>query len=107
MALGAETALCLSLFGPQPLAWAAVVEELLPREAAPGWRLLLTLAATVASTAVTFRLARRIDEVRLDALKRIGHVPQHDVLTVLVVALAGALGAIAFVWFLFGGGYTP
>ena len=103
LALTAETLLCLSLFGPQPLAWLYLTGELLP-EAGAAWRLMLVLDATVVGIVLTFYLARKADEVRAQAMARAGRVDQGDPLTQLVVVLAGALGTVAFAWFFFGGG---
>jgi hypothetical protein len=107
LALTAETLLCLSLFGPQPLAWLYLTQCLLPESTGVTWRTLAVLDATVTGIVVTFYLARKADEVRAQALARAGRVDQGDPLTLLVVLLAGALGAVAFAWFFFGGGYAP
>ena len=107
LALALESLLCLSLFGPQPLAWAYLAENVLPRGTGAGWRLFLILLATAAGTVITFALARRADDVRARELARAGRPDAVDPLTLLVVLLAAALGAIVFAWFFFGGGYTP
>ena len=65
---------------------------------------MLVLDATVVGIVLTFYLARRADEVRAQAMARAGRVDQGDPLTQLVVLLAGALGAVSFAWFFFGGG---
>jgi divalent metal cation (Fe/Co/Zn/Cd) transporter len=67
---------------------------------------MLVLDATAVGTVVTFYLARKADDVRAQALARTGRLDRSDPLTSLVVLLAGALGAVAFAWFFFGGGYT-
>ena len=104
LALVGEALLCLSLFGPQPLAWTLLTERL---AADAGVRLIVVIACTVAGIVVTLAAARALEELRWRTLERAGRRVRHDALTVLVVVLAGALGVIAFVWFFFAGGYAP
>ena len=115
LALTAEALLCLSLFGPQPLAWLYLAEQLLPAGTGPGWRLMLVLDATAVGTVVTFYLARKADDVRAQALARTlavavdvpvsvdlengyGPEPERAADAIAGVAAAGAVGGSIEDW---------
>ena len=103
-ALLLEIAACASLFGPQPWAWAHLSAQLAPASA--GGRLLLAIFGFALSAILTLAIARRLDDIRVEAGKRAGLATPDDAMTYLLVGLTIVTLAAFAVWFLTTG-YSP
>ena len=98
--LGVETLLCLSLFGPQPLAWLWIGSQV---EYLTGWvtaGISSALFGTLASLMITMAIAKQLDHAWRLVRRAAGHHQERGALErIFVVSAAIAVIAFSF-WFL-------
>jgi hypothetical protein len=107
LVLAVETLLCLSLWGPQPVAWLWVGSQVDYRSDSITLALLVTFAGMMATLMITLAIATRLDRAWRILRRAAGHEQQQGMLPRIFGATAiVALIAFSF-WFWIIQGPSP
>ena len=105
--LAIELVLCLSLIGPQPLAWVWIGSQVQYETDAPLLGILTILFGCLASLMITMALAKRVDYAWKLIRRAAGHKQERGALEpIFVVSVVIAIVLFAF-WFLIITGPSP
>jgi hypothetical protein len=105
--LALETLLCLSLFGPQPLAWLWIGSQVEYLTGAVTAGISTVMLGCLASLMLTMVLAKRVDHAWKLVRRAGGHRQERGALEVIFAATVG-IALIAFgIWFLLIEGPGP
>lgn len=97
--LGLETLLCLSLFGPQPLAWFWIGSQVEYLTGAVTAGISTIMLGSLASLMLTMALAKRVDHAWKLVRRAAGHRQERGMLEIIFAASVGfALVCFSF-WF--------
>src|SRR2546423_4735700 len=98
--LGIETLLCLSLWGPQPIAWLWVGSQVNYQTGSVSIGILSAFAGMVCTLFVTVALARRVDHAPELLRRPAGHAQQRGALERALILNPGIPGVGFTLWFL-------
>jgi hypothetical protein len=102
-----ETLLCVSLFGPQPIAWLWVGSQVNYETGSVSVGIVSAFAGMLATLMITLGLARRVDHAWRLVRRASGHEQKGGMLERIFVLSAG-IAAVGFVfWFLIIAGPGP
>ena len=105
--LAVETLVCLSLWGPQPVAWLWVGSQVDYRTGSISLALLVTFAGMLATLMVTLGVAGRLDRAWRILRRAAGHEQQEGILPrIFAVTAIVVLVAFSF-WFVILEGPAP
>jgi hypothetical protein len=105
--LAIELVLCLSLFGPQPLAWLWIGSQVQYQTDEPTAGIATIMVGCLASLMITMALAKRVDHAWKLVRRAAGHDQERGALERIFVASV-VVGALAFgFWFLIVHGPSP
>jgi hypothetical protein len=107
LVLAVETLVCLSLWGPQPVAWLWVGSQVDYRSDSISLALLVTFAGMMATLMITLAIATRLDRAWRILRRAAGHEQQQGMLPrIFAVTAIVALIAFSF-WFWIIQGPSP
>ena len=102
-----ETLVCLSLWGPQPVAWLWVGSQVDYHSDSVSFGIAVAFAGMIATLMGTLVLATRLDALWKLMRRAAGH-EQHDGMLVRIFAFTAIVAALAFgFWFLIIQGPAP
>jgi hypothetical protein len=105
--LALETLLCLSLFGPQPLAWLWVGSQVEYLSGAVTAGISTVMLGCLASLMATMVLAKRLDHAWRLVRRAGGHRQERGALEIIFAITVGIALAAFLVWFLLIQGPGP
>lgn len=99
LVLGVETLVCLSLWGPQPVAWLWVGSQVDYRTGAVTLGIATAFAGMLASVMFTLAIASRLDHAWRILRRAAGHDQRDGVLGRIFAVTAVVAGAAFLLWF--------
>lgn len=105
--LALETVLCLSLFGPQPLAWLWVGSQIQHLLDSPSAGIATIMLGSLASLMVTVLLAKRVDNAWILVRRAGGHKQVDGALERIFAASVGVAMVLFAFWFFVIEGPAP
>ncbi len=105
--LALETLLCLSLFGPQPLAWLWIGSQVEYLTGAVTAGISTIMLGCLASLMLTMALAKRLDHVWKLVRRAAGHRQERGTLEIIFAASVGVALLCFAIWFLIIEGPGP
>ena len=102
-----ETLVCLTLWGPQPVAWLWVGSQVNYHSGSVSFGILVAFAGMIASLMLTLMLAVRLDAI-WKVVRRAGGIDQRDGALPRIFMVTAIVAGIAFgFWFLIIQGPAP
>jgi hypothetical protein len=102
-----ETLVCLTLWGPQPVAWLWVGSQVNYQTGSVSLGIVVTFAGMIASLMATLALAVRLDAI-WKVIRRAGGIDQRDGILSRIFMVTAIVAALAFgFWFLILEGPAP
>ena len=102
-----ETLVCLTLWGPQPLAWLWVGSQINYQTGSVSFGILVAFAGMIASLMLTLALAVRLDAI-WKVVRRAGGIDQREGMLPRIFAVTAIVAGLAFgFWFLILQGPAP
>ncbi len=105
--LGLQALACLSLWGPQPLAWLWVGSQVNYQTGSVTAGIVVAFAGMIATLMLTLALCSRLDRVWRVLRRAAGHEQRDGALVRIFAATAVVAGALFAVWFLIIAGPAP
>jgi len=102
-----ETAVCLTLWGPQPVAWLWVGSQVDYHSGSVTLGIATAFAGMIATLMLTLALAARMDRVWRILRRAAGHEQQEGALARIFAATAVVAGLAFLFWFVFVEGPAP
>ena len=102
-----ETAVCLSLWGPQPVAWLWVGSQVDHHTGAVSAGIAVAFAGMIATLMASLAVAARLDALWRLLRRAAGHDQREGVLGRIFAVTAVAAGVAFVVWLLLVGGPAP
>ena len=102
-----ETLVCLTLWGPQPVAWLWVGSQVNYQTGSVSLGIVVAFAGMIASLMLTLALAVKLDAI-WKVVRRAGGIDQRDGALARIFAITAIVAGLAFVfWFLILQGPAP
>ncbi len=105
--LALEVLLCLSLWGPQPLAWLWVGSQVDYHTDSVSLGIAVAFGGMIGTLMVTLAIATRLDRAWRILRRAAGHEQREGMLTRIFAATAVVAGLAFLVWFLILEGPAP
>ena len=107
LVLAAETLLCLTLWGPQPVAWLWIGSQVNYHTDSVSLGIVVAFAGMIASLMLTLALAVKLDAI-WKVVRRAGGIDQRDGVLARIFMVTAIVAALAFgFWFLIIEGPGP
>jgi hypothetical protein len=102
-----ETLLCLTVWGPQPLAWLWVGSQVNYLTGSVSWGIVVAFAGMIGSLFVTLMLAKKLDHAWKLVRRAGGYEQKRGALEMIFVVSLAIAGTIFMFWFLIIQGPGP